>query len=318
MTGSRPLAGVAKWYARARPAVLLGVVAYLAWRIASGWPAVRSASVQFNALELGLSLIAALAAFFSLFAGWLILLRRAGWYRSKHLGIYLRIWWVSYLCRYVPGKVMVLVERARMGQRIGIPATGGAALAVLETLLAIVAAGWVSLLAVFFHASGEAGAPWIAVALSLVVLVATPLALRRVSRMPAVERRFPGLASIDLHPLDVAAALPAFLLHFVFLGVSLFLCARCLHGFTLSELPGLCGVYAVSQVVGLSTMIAPAGLGVREGVLGFQLSRVLPGGLAEAVAIGARLWFTLIELVAFGAVLWLAPALPVEDATTDR
>jgi hypothetical protein len=44
-------------------------------------------------------------------------------------------------------------------------------------------------------------------------------------------------------------------------------------------------------------MIAPAGMGVREGVLGLLLRRVLPVGAAFTLAVAIRLWLTLVELV---------------------
>ena len=109
-------------------------------------------------------------------------------------------------------------------------------------------------------------------------------------------------------------ALPAFALHFLFMGLSFFLCIRMLVAFSWWDLPGLCGVYALSHVVGLLALAVPAGLGIREGSLALQLGRALPTGVAAALALGARLWFTLSELIFLIAVLLLAPRLPRPDA----
>ena len=98
-----------------------------------------------------------------------------------------------------------------------------------------------------------------------------------------------------------------FIAHYLLLGLSFFFIARGVGGFTLHDLPGLCGIYALSHVLSLVVLIAPAGLGVREGALAIQLNRVLPGGVAEALAIGIRVWFTAIELLCFFVVLLIAP-----------
>ncbi|MCP3903909.1 MAG: hypothetical protein GY715_09770 [Planctomycetes bacterium] len=290
-----------------RAIILVGIVAYLAWRIVAGWPAIRSVSVRWSALELVGAFLLAAAAFPCLIAGWLILLRRAGYYRRRHLRAYVRIWWVSYVYRWVPGKVLLLVERARMGSGVGIPPPAGAALAVIETIIAVLAAAWVSVLALLLYVEQPGRLMWAVGVVSIVALFVLPVVFRAICRLSFVARRFPDLATVALGPRDVLVALPAFLLHYVFLGLSLFLCARGVQDLSWTQAAGIIGAFALSQGVGLVIMIAPAGLGVREGVLGLQLAAVMPAGVAEAVAIGARAWFTLVELISFGVVLLLTP-----------
>jgi hypothetical protein len=57
---------------------------------------------------------------------------------------------------------------------------------------------------------------------------------------------------------------------------------------------------------------------VREGALSVQLAHIIPSGLSEIIALGARVWFTLIELVSYLAMLIICPRLPqtVERDTT--
>jgi hypothetical protein len=52
--------------------------------------------------------------------------------------------------------------------------------------------------------------------------------------------------------------------------------------------------------VGTLTMIAPGGMGIREGALGLLLSRILPAGPAFTLAVGIRLWTLLVEITTFG------------------
>ena len=73
--------------------------------------------------------------------------------------------------------------------------------------------------------------------------------------------------------------------------------------------------FAAAYVVGYVILFAPAGLGVREGVLVFMLSPHLGAGTAGAVAAIARLWTTLVEIVP-AAAFW-GRRLTTADAVTE-
>lgn len=62
------------------------------------------------------------------------------------------------------------------------------------------------------------------------------------------------------------------------------------------------GIFAAAYVAGYVVLIAPGGLVVREGALAALLVATtgIPAGAAAAVAVAARIWTTLSELLAFG------------------
>ncbi len=72
--------------------------------------------------------------------------------------------------------------------------------------------------------------------------------------------------------------------------------------------------YTVAWLVGTLTMIAPGGMGIREGALGLLLSRVLPTGPAFTLAVGIRLCTLLVEI----ATLALGSLMPRYDAPADQ
>ena len=49
-------------------------------------------------------------------------------------------------------------------------------------------------------------------------------------------------------------------------------------------------------------LFAPGGLGVREGILVYLLSHVMPGPVAVIISILTRLWMTLIEIGLIGVI----------------
>ena len=310
MQASPPRSLLSSLYSVLRVALLAAIVAYLAWQIYAGRAALASLELRWNALDIAGALLAAVVAYQSLVFGWLLLLRKTGYYKASHLVDYARIWWVSYLYRYVPGKVLLLVERARMGAAVGIPPAAGAAITIIETLLAILAGSAISLLAVAYYAGFDESIVVGIVTLMVGAIFLLPIGYRMFCALPIVERRYPELTSVALRTRDILVTVIPYLIHYLLLGISFFLLSRSLDLFTWSDLPGLCGIYALSHVISLIAVIAPGGLGVREGAFAVQLSRVVPAGVAEALAIGIRVWFMLIELACYCVVLVFCPALP--------
>jgi hypothetical protein len=300
-------------YAVVRVFLLAGIVGLLAWQIIAGWESVKSLTFQWDGLNVAGALVSGLLAYQCLFIGWLMLLRRTGHFAASNVSLYARIWWVSYLYRYVPGKILLLVERARMGSAVGIPAVAGAALTIIETILAILAGSAVSLIAISYYAGIGEQLFFSAVILSVGAVFLFPTAYRLFCGLSIVKSKFPELQSVALRSKDVLVVVVPYIFHFLLLGTSFFLISRSLQLFAWSDLPLLCGIYALSHVVSLLALIAPGGLGVREGAFAIQLGRFVPHGVAEALAIGARVWFTLIELICYVGVELFCPALPDND-----
>ena len=290
----------ARAYALVRLLVFAGILGYLAWQIGAGWDAVRGLRIDWQPAGLVLSALCGLVAYQGLPVAWLMLLRRTGIYRSGQLPGYARAWWQSFLYRYVPGKVLLVVERARLGAALGVPPAAGAMLTIVETLLSVLAGSAVSLLSVFYYAGADTA--WMPVA----TVFLFPPGYRLISRLPAIRRRYPELQSIAMRWQDIIAVTVPYVGYYLLLGLALFLVSRSVTPLPWSALPGLCGIYALSHVISLVAVLAPAGLGVREGALAVQLGQVVPQGIAGMLAIVARLWFTLIELLSFGLVLAIA------------
>ena len=297
-------------YGAVRVVLVVAIVGYLCWQMYSGRSALTSLRPQWDALSLAGAFLSAIVAYQCLFVGWVMLLRRTGHYSTGQVKNYLQIWWISYLYRYVPGKVLLAVERARMGSAVGIPPAAGAALTVVETLLAILAGGTVSLLAVTYYTEADASVFVGAAILAVVALFVFPAGFRVLCSLRFVRTRYPELASVALSSGDILVSILPYILHYLLLGLSFFLLSRNLQLFSWATLPGLCGIYALSHVFSLIALFAPGGLGVREGALAVQLGRLLPTGIAEALAIGIRIWFTMIELLCYFFVLLISPSRP--------
>lgn len=280
------------------------IVVWLVVRIVQDREQLAGLNLQITPSTLALAIATGIAGYQCLFLGWLVLLKRTGLLRLRLLPKYARTWWISYLYRYVPGKVMVVVERARMGSELGIPPSVGATLAVIETALAVVSALLVTLVG-WGGTSTATRFLWSGPLVFVAFVLLLPALLRGAAEWKPLARRAPSLSRLRLGSLDLLVAFPAFIGHYLFMGWSFAIAVRWVDADIPTPLPALVATYAFSHVIGLLTLLAPGGLGVREGAIGVQLSRWMGMGAAAAVAIGARVWFTAIELLCLAAVFAL-------------
>lgn len=302
-------------YLFATKLLLACVVAFLSWRILSYWPQLVSIEPRWNTPWFIGALISGLLAYNCPIVGFLILLKRTNLFKIGYIAQYFRVWWVSYLYRYIPGKMFVLVERARMGSAIGIPPVIGAALAVVETFITVSAGLWLSLLTVSYYASDVDRILVPLALISTTIFLLLPLGLRVASALPIVAKKFPELSYISLSYRDIMFILLPYLLYYLFAGLSFFMISHMIFPLSWAVLPGLCGVFALSHIVGLLVLVAPGGVGVRETMLIAQLGYLMPIGVTEAVTVAARVWFTSIELALYLSVIAICPRVPDVNLT---
>jgi hypothetical protein len=256
----------------------------LAWRIEPGW--------------LVLSALLVWLMYAVLIAAWRVMLgawgqRLDGWTAA-------RIWTVSSLGKYVPGKVWAMAGMAVMSQRVGVAPWAATGSAVILQVLSIGTGAAVA--AATGAGALEAAHPGTRVALAALVLGSLvgiavlfwPPVLRRVLRLAG------NRADLDSAPAarGIGFGVAANLVAWVGYGMSLWLLAR---GLLPDSRPGLLpaiAVFTASYLAGFLALLAPGGIGVREGVFILMLQGSIGIGAATALAIASRVLLTLTE---FGA-----------------
>lgn len=251
---------------------------------------------------LGAALGAAVLNLFWMAVAWVALYRDTG--GSLGYGRGVRVWLVTNLGRYIPGKVWHITGlTAHLKERGG---SGAGALSSIFTFQVIVlltglAAG-VGLLGGDL-ARLPAGSP-----LRFILLGALLLALLH----PAVVRRALRLAATvfredtgDVRPPSVrriAGGGLILLVAWLLYGLSLLWFVRASTGSPAGSLLTLTGIYAVSYLAGYVVLLAPGGLVVREGALTVLLAALTPlsAAMSAAVAVGFRVLVTLSELLGLG------------------
>lgn len=264
------------------------------WRADPGW--------------LTLATVSALCALGVTAAVWVRLFRSLGERISYVHG--LAAWFGSNLGRYVPGKVWQLSGLAVYLRGRGHSATAALSSAVVAqalTLLTGVAGGALLGLERLSRAAGSLIG--LAALVLLLGLLAHPTVVRRAT---AVVARWLGEESargVAVPARELLWAGVAMLGTWALYGLGFWCFLRGLVGPEATpSLVASTGIFAASYLVGYLVLVAPGGLVVREGAMAALLAGLAgqPAAAAAAVALAARVWVTVAELVGAGLSLALA------------
>lgn len=213
-----------------------------------------------------------------------------------------RIWSISNLWRYVPGKVWQIGVMSAMATRERVRPEAAAGAAVLSTVLNIATGlGLVMLLTWSVMEQWSGGARAAAVLLLVLAaagLVALPWILPRLSAFAArvagrdVRLTAPG-------PRAIALATLGNLLSWALYGVAFLWLARGILGDVGGATWQYVAVFTASYVVGYLFLILPGGIGPREAVMLWLLTAFSLASEKQALllTVASRLWLTLLELV---------------------
>jgi glycosyltransferase 2 family protein len=211
-----------------------------------------------------------------------------------------RIWTVSSLGKYVPGKVWAVAGMALMAQQAGIAAWAATSSAVVLQALAIGTGA--AIVGVTGAVALEVAHPGARLALGVLV-VASGVGILLVLWPPAVRRllrlgRVPVEAAMAPKAEGVVAGIIANAIAWLGYGLALWLLARGLLPAARLSLSLSVTVFTASYLAGFLALLAPGGLGVREGLFILMLQQPLGIAGATALAIASRILLTLTE---FGA-----------------
>jgi glycosyltransferase 2 family protein len=289
---------------------LLGVVlvlaagGYLALTIASNAQELRAFEWRARPVRLALSVVAHVAVL-----GWGV------WVWSRVLRCFpgaavplpalQRIWFLSNLARYIPGKIFQFVAVAQLGRAGGLGVGVLLTSVVVHAGLSVISAGVLAIWTLGPLVLGAAEAPLAAAGVTALAVAAVhPAVLNgvlglvpRLLRRPVIRWEAgwgDGLLLLGLCVVSWAAY-----------GVAYHMLVSSLAELPWGFLPEMAGVNALSFVAGYLSLL-PGGIGLREVAMTELLRGYLPGGVAAVVALLARLWTIAAELAGAGLAVLLA------------
>jgi len=254
----------------------------------------------------GLASVLLLAGYVASAALWGVIVRDLGG-PALPLGVAVQVFMIANLGRYIPGKVWQIAGLAVLARGRGVAPATAAAAGALGQGLALIAASALGLLALLgAPAPYRVWGAWGAVLVPVLVLVGSvPAVFARVSsawfRLTRTEPPQTGLRSAR-----ALAWLALYGLNWALYAFSFWVLARSLD---LAGSPvAVASAFAGAYVLGYVMLFAPAGLGPREGFLVAFLTPHVGAASAGVLAVVARIWTTVVELVPAGA-LWAAHVL---------
>ena len=296
---------------RVRLALQIGlavlIFGFLVLTVIDQWSEIKEEGVHFHVGWLAPALV--ILPFFYVFSayGWDLILRfmgvRIGFGRAQVA------WGQPLLARYVPGSVLYVLGRVVLSERAGIPRRMTIASIVYEQAISATSAVIVASYFIISHPDLE-GEPWrwavlLMIPLAIVILqprVFGPLAnkaLRAFGREPLP-------AVVPLH--GVLLLVLYYSLNWIVVAFGIYCVARSVTYIPFDDILLVGSAQAIGYFAALVTLVAPAGLGVRDAAFAWGLKAALPSrsfALGSLIAIAVRGVMTVGELLYVGIVTML-------------
>jgi glycosyltransferase 2 family protein len=296
------------WLLQGVLAVVVG--AYFFRAISRHWDEYRALDFPIR-IRVGWVLVAAsvvLVTYVLLIAAWRLVL--IGWGERLPFARAVRVWTLSNMGRYLPGKVWSVAGLAVLAQREGVAGWSAVGAAIAMQAVAVgsgmaVAAGTVP---------GALSTARLGVAAGIAVATVAALASTRAMGLLA---RLSGRGKLRAIPLgSVAVASAVMIVAWAGYGFAFWCLARGTLGATSLTAPHATGVFAAGYLVGLVMIFSPGGVGAREAVLIPMLTPSLGPGGALVLTLASRILLTLMEALAalLGLALGGPPTAPATDA----
>ena len=277
--------------------VAVGVVLYFVGsRLVAQWAGIVALPGKLHVawMLIAFSCVVVLVSYAVLIWTWQRTVR--AWGQSLGFADATRIWFVSNLGRYVPGKVWQIGAMGVLAQRVGVSPVAAVGSSLVIAIVNVVTG--VAVAVVCGVGTWEAPAWMVPLTAALAAaVVATPWLLPVAARwIGRILRR--SVVSPNLPHSAVWIAAGGCTTAWLIYGAAFRLLHVALLGPT-SDLLRSTAAFTGSYIIGFLVLFAPGGLGVREYMLQDLLSRlgIASGADAWLVVLASRAWLTVLEIV---------------------
>ena len=255
-------------------------------------------------------------------------------------GATMRVYFLSSLGRYVPGKIWLLAGFAVLSGRAGLP-PGSATAAALLGQFGFLTTGLLFLglmlpewrIAVDNMPTGVPAALPLALGAVLLVtggvvvwlLVATPIGhgfremlVRRLGERGGARLGAAFALADRVHPRHAALWAAGYALTWIALGIAFALFAGAFYPPSLQASRYVAGTVAASYLIGYLLFVLPAGAGAREAAMFLLLQQIMPAAAALVISVLSRVWFTAAEIAPLALLPFLRADSTVNGAARGR
>ncbi len=283
------------------------IFAFLILTVIDQWSEIQSEGVHFHIGWL-VPAIVILPLFFVFSAlGWDFILRFLG--HSIGIGRAQVAWGQPLLARYVPGSVLYVLGRVLLSERAGVPRRTTIASIVYEQAISATSAIIVASYFIINHPDLQSQPlRW-----AVVLLIPAAIALLHPRVFGPLANR--ALKAFGREPLPAVVPLRGIVgliafysLNWVVVAFGIYCVARSVTYIPFDDILLVGSAQAIGYFAALVTLVAPAGLGVRDAAFAWAVKAAVPGqsfALGSLIAIAVRGVMTVAELLYVGAVTLL-------------
>jgi len=275
--------------------ILIAVIFYfLARNLYVNWNKIVEYDWRINYYFLAFSWFLSVGGGFLIALGWNLILRVLGGRLNYKRA--LKIFFITDLAKYIPGKVWTMVGKVYMCKEEGVPVSVTSTSVVIQPLIQVISGLLIFFLSLPFWTKTSNFInnlyfffPLIPIGLLFLhpAIMTKPLnfVLRKLKQKPI---------EINIKYRDILLILLLWCGLWVLTGVTYYFLIISVHPFPLSNLPVTIGIFAIA---GVSQFLTPSGIGVLEGMLTVLLGLYFPLPVAILIALLARVWKTISELI---------------------
>jgi glycosyltransferase 2 family protein len=278
------------------------VFGFLVLTVIDQWSEIQNEGVHFHVLWLIPGLIILVLYFVLSAFGWDLVLRSLG-YRIG-FGRAQVAWGQPLLARYVPGSILYVLGRVLLSERAGVPRRISVASIVYEQAIsatsAIVVAAYFIIKHPDLQSVPERWAVLLLIPLAVFILHPTVFgklsskALRALGRDP-----LPVVMSLR----DVVALIVYYSLVWLAVAFGIYAVARSVTYIPYSDILLVGSAQAIGYFAALVTLVAPAGLGVRDAAFAWAVKAALP---SRSFAVGSLISIAVRGAMTVGELIYVA------------
>lgn len=224
-----------------------------------------------------------------------------------------RVWVLSNLTRFLPGKIWQIPSRIYLLSEKKIPPVSLGAAVVAEVMLNLSLGAVAVLFSLFFWQLPPQVIPY---KFLIIIFIFSPLLVLLFTNSRIIKLigwllvkvgkgNMEGLESVKFSYQLIIPVILTFFLRFLLIGTALFYLTNSLVSIDISLLPIFMGAFALSWLLGYVAPFAPAGLGVADFSLAVILSPYLSLGVSSLGSLLFRGLVLLIEAVFFLSIFLL-------------
>jgi glycosyltransferase 2 family protein len=280
------------------------IFGFLVLTVIDQWSEIQSEGVHFHVLWLIPAMIILLFYYFLAAFGWDLILRSLG-YRIGFAQAQIA-WGQPLLARYVPGSILYVLGRVLLSERVGVPRRITVASIVYEQAISATSAIVVAAYFIIKHPDLQ-GDPirWaVLILIPLAVLILHPKVFGRLSnKVLSAFGRDPLPVVMSLR--DVIALIVYFSMIWLVVAFGIYSVARSVTYIPYDDILLVGSAQAIGYFAALVTLVAPAGLGVRDAAFAWAVKAALPGrsfAVGSLISIAVRGVMTVTELIYVGIV----------------